>query len=50
MFPTLKEGDVILYDPQAYAHKMPVAGDVVIAIHPARSDLRIVKRIENITP
>jgi len=49
MLPVLKEGDVVLYDPKAYTQKQPQIGDVVIAIHPARSDLRIVKRVQGVT-
>jgi nickel-type superoxide dismutase maturation protease len=49
MFPTLKEGDVIFYDPRAYKQQFPQTGDIIIALHPARPDLKIVKRVENVT-
>ncbi len=49
MLPTLKEGDIIFYDPRAYRQQFPVMDDIVIVQHPARSELKIVKRVENVT-
>lgn len=49
MFPTLKEGDVVLYNTRAYRQQYPTVGDVVIALHPARSDLKIIKRVQTVT-
>ncbi len=49
MVPTLKEGDVLLYSPRAYSAVFPHVGDVVIAHHPSRSDLKIVKRVMDVT-
>lgn len=49
MVPTLKEGDVLLYSPRAYKAALPHVGDVVIACHPARAGLKIVKRVGNVT-
>ena len=39
----------MLYSPRAYRDGLPQVGDVVIAHHPARSDIKIVKRVMNIT-
>lgn len=45
MVPLLKPGDEILVDPKAYRHKLPRPGDVVVARHPYRTDVRLVKRV-----
>ena len=48
MLPTLKDGDMVLYNPRAYKQNLPNMEDVVIAIHPARSDLKIIKRVGDV--
>lgn len=49
MFPTLNDGDVILYNPHAYARHLPQKGEIVIALHPAHAGLKIVKRVDAVT-
>jgi nickel-type superoxide dismutase maturation protease len=45
MLPLLKPGEEILVDSQAYQNSCPQIGDLVVAIHPHHSELRIVKRV-----
>ncbi len=45
MFPLLKPGDEVLIDQRAYNHNRPESGDIVVAWHPGRSDLKIIKRV-----
>lgn len=45
MLPALKPGDVVLIDPDAYRHRRPQEGDIVIARHPLRADVRLIKRV-----
>lgn len=46
MLPGLKDGDVVLVDPYA----APEIGDVVLARHPFKKSVRIIKRIREISP
>lgn len=48
MFPLLKPGDEILYDFRAYFRKPPEVGDIVVARHPSRRELKIVKRVSRV--
>lgn len=48
MFPLLKAGDEILIDPNAYRHKLPQPGDIVVARHPYRTDVKLVKRVVSV--
>ena len=48
MFPILKPGDQVLLDPRAYVRKPPAVGDIVVAVHPARRDLKIIKRVTRV--
>ncbi|NEQ39100.1 MAG: nickel-type superoxide dismutase maturation protease [Okeania sp. SIO3I5] len=43
MFPLLKPGEEILVDTRAYRHFLPEIGDLVVAEHPLRQDLKIIK-------
>ena len=43
MFPVLKPGEEVLVDTRAYRHFLPEIGDLVVAKHPHRQDLRIIK-------
>jgi len=43
MFPVLKPGEEILVDTRAYRHFLPEIGDLVMAKHPYRQDLKIIK-------
>lgn len=45
MFPLLKPGEEILVDTRAYRHRLPEIGELVVAKHPHRQDLRIIKRV-----
>ncbi len=45
MAPLLNPGDEILIDPRAYRRANPRQGDIVVARHPYRTDLRLVKRV-----
>ena len=44
MLPVLKPGDVVLADLLAYRHSHPQPGDIVIARHPLRRDVILIKR------
>jgi nickel-type superoxide dismutase maturation protease len=45
MMPTLSPGERVLFDRLAYVIEEPRVGDVVLARHPARREVRIVKRV-----
>jgi nickel-type superoxide dismutase maturation protease len=45
MSPVLEPGDEVLVDNRAYRRTLPRPGDIVVARHPYRTDLRLVKRI-----
>jgi nickel-type superoxide dismutase maturation protease len=45
MFPVLKHGELVLFDPYAE----PSAGDIVLARHPFKKSVRLVKRVREIT-
>jgi nickel-type superoxide dismutase maturation protease len=46
MLPGLKDGDVVLVDPYAALQ----IGDVVLARHPFKKSVQIIKRIKEISP
>ncbi len=48
MFPLLKPGDKLLVDPNAYRQKLPCPGDIVVARHPYRPNLLLVKRVDSV--
>ncbi len=48
MLPLLKTGDEVLIDPNAYRTSLPRPGHIVIARHPGRPDLRMIKRVDTI--
>ena len=48
MLPLLQPGDEILFDPRAYVEKRPQIDDIVVAWHPEKSDLKIVKRVVDV--
>jgi len=50
MRPTLRPGDQVLIDPSAYRRHPPRIGDVVLARHPYRRDVEMVKRIARTLP
>jgi nickel-type superoxide dismutase maturation protease len=43
MFPALKDGDAVLIDPK----EKVVEGDIVLAKHPFKESVKILKRLEN---
>ncbi len=45
MLPSLCPGDEVLVDPKAYACDSPEPGDLVVAIHPQKPGLRLIKRV-----
>lgn len=47
MYPTLKEGDDVFVDPQAFRSSPPQVGDVVVARHPLVKDTWTIKRIQH---
>ena len=50
MWPALPDGAFVLVDPRAYAVRAPRPGEVVLARHPFRADVRLVKRVAAATP
>ncbi|MGB7413770.1 MAG: S26 family signal peptidase [Thermosynechococcaceae cyanobacterium] len=49
MIPTLFPRDEVLVDGQAYRSSLPTVGDIVVAEHPGRPGLQIVKRVVAVT-
>ena len=45
MLPLLLPGDEVLVNPRAYRRRLPKPGEIAIACHPARPNLRVVKRV-----
>ncbi len=45
MYPTLAPGEYVLFDRFAYRRSDPRRGDIVLASHPSRPNMRIVKRL-----
>ena len=50
MWPHLRPGDRVLVDTRAFGRSAPVRGDVVVARHPFRTDVRWIKRVASVTP
>ena len=48
MAPLLEPGDEVLVDPRAYRQTPPCSGDLVVARHPYRSDLLLIKRVARV--
>jgi nickel-type superoxide dismutase maturation protease len=48
MAPLLEPGDEVLVDPRAYRQTPPCYGDLVVAWHPYRSDLLLIKRVARV--
>ncbi|MCB9136368.1 MAG: nickel-type superoxide dismutase maturation protease [Anaerolineales bacterium] len=49
MLPLLKPGEEVLADPHAYTHRNPFPGEIVVASHPHRSALKIIKRVRAVS-
>ncbi len=45
MIPLLKPGEEVLVNPKAYHQSLPQVRDLVVAVHPYRPDLKIIKRV-----
>ncbi len=50
MLPTYRDGDAVLVDAGVYVDLVPRPGDVVLAAHPFHTDVRMIKRVQRITP
>jgi len=48
MAPLLRPGDEVLVDMRAYRQMRPCLGDIVVARHPYRSDLLLIKRVAQV--
>jgi nickel-type superoxide dismutase maturation protease len=48
MLPRLKPGDEVLIDPGAYREASPRPGDIVVARHPYRTDVHLIKRVASV--
>ena len=48
MSPLIEAGDDVLIDPRAYRRRSPCPGDIVVAQHPYRRDLLLVKRVARV--
>ncbi len=48
MIPALSPGERVLFDRLAYVLEEPRVGDVVLARHPARRGVRMVKRVSEV--
>lgn len=49
MQPLLQPGEEILINPFAYKKASPQVNDLVVATHPKKADIEIIKRISHIT-
>lgn len=50
MSPLLSSGDDILVDTRAYRSRSPAVGDIILARHPYRRGLRMVKQVVSVSP
>jgi len=50
MLPAYRDGATVLVDAGAYVDLPPRPGDVVLASHPFKAGVRMVKRVRRITP
>jgi nickel-type superoxide dismutase maturation protease len=48
MAPLLEPGDEVLVDTHAYRQTPPCPGDIVVARHPYRADLLLIKRVAKV--
>lgn len=48
MAPLLEPGDEVLVDPRAFRRTPPRPGDIVVARHPYRTDLLLIKRVAQV--
>ncbi|NIT32419.1 MAG: S26 family signal peptidase, partial [Armatimonadetes bacterium] len=45
MSPLLNPGDLVWADPHSYKHDRPKEGQIVVARHPYRRDILLIKRV-----
>jgi nickel-type superoxide dismutase maturation protease len=50
MAPTLQPGDWLLVDPDGYARRSPVAGELVLAPDPRAPERLLIKRVVEVDP
>jgi nickel-type superoxide dismutase maturation protease len=50
MIPLLNPGDEVLLDPRAYRRAAPQPGDMVVALHPAKTGIHIIRRVSALNP
>ncbi len=50
MMPVLSPGDEVLIDPRVYARRAPRPGEIVVARHPYRTGVRMIKRVRSVRP
>jgi nickel-type superoxide dismutase maturation protease len=50
MLPTVMPNDIVLVDTHAYTASIPKVGEIVLVHHPYQKDLKIIKRVAEITP
>jgi hypothetical protein len=50
MFPLLKPDEEVLVNMRAYRKSAPLVGDIVVALHPSRKGLEIIKRVAAVNP
>ena len=48
MLPLLQPGEEVLIDPGAYRSRPPLPGEIVVAQHPYRSEVRLIKRVTSV--
>jgi len=48
MYPMLQAGELVLVNPYIYNRAAPIPGDVVLAKHPYKPDLKIIKQVESV--
>jgi len=48
MLPTLRPGDRLLVDPNAYRHRPPEVGDIVVLADPQRRVRWLIKRVSRV--
>lgn len=48
MLPALLPGDLVLADPRALRRSGPQVGDIVVAQHPFKKGVRLIKRVASI--
>jgi nickel-type superoxide dismutase maturation protease len=48
MEPALADGGFVLVNPRAYRGRAPRRGDIVLARHPFRTDVRLFKRVQDL--